>query len=68
MRRMVEVLRVLCDMSFWREFIALDQCDETRMMHKRVQSENSGKTGQTYFPKMKQSRYESGVRDFADYV
>ena len=23
---------------------------------------------QTYFPKMKQSRYETGVRDFADYV
>ena len=30
---MVEVLRVLFDMSFWRAFIALDLRDETRMMH-----------------------------------
>ena len=33
MRRMVEVLRVLCDMSFWRSFIAADMCEESRMMH-----------------------------------
>ena len=30
---MVEVLRVLCDMSFWREFIEMDMREETRMMH-----------------------------------
>lgn len=29
---MVEVLRVLLDMSFWRSFIAADMCEETRMM------------------------------------
>ena len=33
MRRMVEVLRVLCDMSFWRSFIAADMHEEVRMMH-----------------------------------
>ena len=32
MSRIVEVLRVLCDMSFWREFIELDMREETRMI------------------------------------
>lgn len=33
MRRMVEVFRVLCDMSFWREFIVADMLNESRIMH-----------------------------------
>jgi len=37
MRRMVEVLRVLFDMSFWREFIDLDMREETRMMHEEAE-------------------------------
>lgn len=30
---MVEALRVLFDMSFWRSFIAADMREEARMMH-----------------------------------
>lgn len=30
---MIEALRVLCDMSFWRSFIAADMLNESRMMH-----------------------------------
>ena len=33
MEQMVEVLRVLCDMSFWRSFIAADMREEAQMMH-----------------------------------
>ena len=33
-RRIGEVLRVLCDMSFWRSFIAVDMREEACMMHK----------------------------------
>ena len=33
MHRIVDVLRVLCDMSFWRSFIAADMSEEARMMH-----------------------------------
>ena len=33
MRRMVEVFRVLCDFSFWREFTVADMLNESRMMH-----------------------------------
>ena len=33
MSRIVEVLRVLCDMSFWSAFIAADMREEARMMH-----------------------------------
>ena len=34
---MYEVLRVLCDMSFWRDFIAADMREEARMMHEEVE-------------------------------
>jgi len=37
MRRMFEVLRVLCDMSFWHTFIAADMREETRMMHEEAE-------------------------------
>ena len=30
---MIEILRILFDRSFWREFIELDMREETRMMH-----------------------------------
>ena len=30
---MVEVLRTLFDMSFWREFVDMDMREEARMMH-----------------------------------
>ena len=30
---MVEVLRIMFDQAFWREFIELDMREETRMMH-----------------------------------
>ena len=33
MIRMVEVLRIMFDQAFWREFIELDMREETRMMH-----------------------------------
>lgn len=33
MRRMVEVLRALFDMSFWDSFVAADMREEARMMH-----------------------------------
>ena len=32
-RRIVEVLRLLCDMPFWREFIDSDMSEESQMMH-----------------------------------
>ena len=32
-KKMLNVLRSLLDMSFWREFIDADMCEETRMMH-----------------------------------
>lgn len=33
MRRTAEVLSILFDFSFWREFIAADMIEEGRMMH-----------------------------------
>ena len=33
MSQACEILRIMFDRVFWRKFIALDQCDETRMMH-----------------------------------
>ena len=30
---MVDVLRMLFDMSFWREFVDMDMREESRMMH-----------------------------------
>ena len=33
MRRIVEVLQVLCDMPFWYSFIAADMREEAQMMH-----------------------------------
>jgi len=33
MKRLCEIVGVLLDRLFWREFIALDLREETRMMH-----------------------------------
>ena len=33
MKRFYEVLRIMFDRAFWREFIELDMREETRMMH-----------------------------------
>lgn len=33
MRRTAEVLSILFDFSFWREFFAADMIEEGRMMH-----------------------------------
>jgi len=33
MRRIAEVLSILFDFSFWREFIAADMIEEGRIMH-----------------------------------
>ena len=33
MMMLVEIVRIMFNHAFWREFIALDQSDETRMMH-----------------------------------
>lgn len=33
MRRTAEVLSILFDFSFWRDFIAADMIEEGRMMH-----------------------------------
>lgn len=41
---MIEVLRVLCDMSFWCEFIDLDMRGETGMLHEEV-GMSKGKIG-----------------------
>ena len=30
---MIEILRIMFDRAFWREFIDLDMREETRMMH-----------------------------------
>jgi len=30
---MIEILRIMLDRAFWREFIELDMREETRMMH-----------------------------------
>ena len=32
-KKMLDVLRTLFDMSFWREFIDADMREESRMMH-----------------------------------
>ena len=36
MQRVFEILRVVFDMSFWQEFIDMDMCDESQMMHEYV--------------------------------
>ena len=33
MKRPCEILRIMFDRAFWREFIDLDMREETRMMH-----------------------------------
>ena len=33
MKRLCEILRIMFDRAFWREFIDLDMREETRMMH-----------------------------------
>lgn len=33
MKRMVEVLRTLFGVPFWREFVGMDMCEEARMIH-----------------------------------
>lgn len=33
MRRIVEILSILFDFSFWHEFIAADMIQEGKMMH-----------------------------------
>lgn len=32
-KRITEILRIMFDHAFWREFIELDMREETRMMH-----------------------------------
>ena len=33
MKRLIEIVRVLIDCSFWREFIECDMREEAQMMH-----------------------------------
>lgn len=33
MKRLFEILLIMFDRAFWREFIELDMREETRMMH-----------------------------------
>ena len=40
MKRLCEVLRIMFDRAFWREFIELDMHEETGMMHE-VLNKNS---------------------------
>lgn len=37
MRRFFEILRIMFDRAFWREFIELDMREETGMMHEEVE-------------------------------
>ena len=44
MRRFFEVLRIMFDCAFWREFIDLDMREETGMLHEEV-GMSKGKIG-----------------------
>ena len=37
MKRLREILRIMFDRAFWREFIDLDMREEIRMMHEEVE-------------------------------
>ena len=37
MKRLREILRIMFDRVFWREFIDLDMREETSMMHEEVE-------------------------------
>ena len=37
MKRFYEVLRIMFDRAFWREFIDLDMREESQMMHEEVE-------------------------------
>ena len=37
MKRLCEILRIMFDRAFWREFIDLDMREEARMMHEEAE-------------------------------